>query len=112
LFFLNVILNWGIPFLILLPKATKQSMGVLAIVSLVVLAGHWLDLYLGILPYSGNPTPLSAAWEVGSMLGAAGLFGLVFFTALGRAALVPLGDPFLPESLPASVVRQESVMSA
>ncbi|HLN29045.1 MAG TPA: hypothetical protein VK395_14955 [Gemmataceae bacterium] len=112
LFFLNVILNWGIPFLILLPKATKQSMGVLAIVSLVVLAGHWLDLYLGILPYSGNPTPSSAAWEVGSMLGAAGLFGLVFFTALGRAALVPLGDPFLPESLPASVVRQESVVSA
>jgi len=95
LFFLNIILNWGIPFLILLPKAPKQSMVVLAIVSLVVLAGHWLDLYLGILPYSGNPTPWSAAWEAGLMLGAVGLFGLVFFTALGRAALVPLGDPFL-----------------
>jgi hypothetical protein len=101
LLILNLVLNWGIPFLVLLPRATKQRAGVLAAVAVVILAGRWLDLYLGILPYSGDATPASAAWEVGLLAGALGLFALVFFAALGTAALIPIGDPFLPESLPA-----------
>jgi hypothetical protein len=99
-FLLNLVLNWGIPFLVLLPRATKQRVSVLAGVSVVVLVGRWLDLYLGILPYSGDPAPVSLAWEVGLLAGAAGLFALVFFAALGKAALIPVGDPFLLESLP------------
>jgi hypothetical protein len=100
-FFLNIVLNWVIPFLVLLPRAAKKSAGVLAAVAVVVLAGRWLDLYLGILPYYGDPTPASLAWEVGLLAGAVGLFGLVFFAALGKAALIPIGDLFLPESAPA-----------
>jgi hypothetical protein len=107
LFLLNIVLNWGIPFLVLLPRATKERVGVLAVVSLVVLAGRWLDLYLGILPSSGDPQPASVAWEVGLLVGAAGLFALVFFAALGKAAVIPVGDPFLPESVPALCERLE-----
>jgi hypothetical protein len=101
LFFLNVVLNWAVPFVVLLPRVAKQRAGVLAAVSLMVLAGRWLDLYLQILPRSGGAPLAGAAWEIGLAAGAAGLFALVFFTALRRAALVPLGDPLLPESLPA-----------
>ena len=101
LFVLNIVLGWGIPFVVLLPRATKQRAGVLAAVSLVVLAGRWLDLYLEILPRAGDPPLAGAGWELGLLAGAVGLFGLVFFAALGRAALVPVGDPFLVESLPA-----------
>jgi hypothetical protein len=107
LFILNIVLNWGIPFLVLLPRWTKERFGILAAVSLVVLAGRWLDLYLGILPYAGEPAPVTEAWEVCLMLGAAGLFGLVFFVALRKATLVPVGDPFLAESLPAAEARPE-----
>jgi hypothetical protein len=105
LFFLNLVLNWGIPFVVLLPRATKQRFGILAAVSLVILAGRWLDLYLGILPYFGEPAAETVAWEFGLMLGAAGLFGLVFFAALRKSALIPVGDPYLVESLPPAEAR-------
>jgi hypothetical protein len=101
LFVLNIVLNWGIPFAVLLPRAAKQRLGVLVGVSLVVLAGRWLDLYLEIFPPSGEAPLAGAAWELGLLAGAAGLFVLVFFAALRRAALIPVGDPFLVESLPA-----------
>ncbi|HKI34331.1 MAG TPA: hypothetical protein VKA46_20930 [Gemmataceae bacterium] len=97
---LSIVLNWAIPLAVLLPRATKQHAGVLAAVSLVILVGRWLDLYLQILPRSGGAPLAGAAWEIGLAAGAAGLFGLVFFAALGRAPLVPVGDPFLAESLP------------
>jgi hypothetical protein len=104
LFHLNVVLNWVVPLAVLLPRAARQRVGVLAAVSVVLLAGRWLDLYLQVLPTSGGP-PLGTAWwwEISLAVGAAGLFGLVFFAALGRAALVPVGDPFLAESLPEPV---------
>jgi hypothetical protein len=107
LFFLNVVLNWCIPFLVLMPRATKERVGVLAAVSLVVLAGRCLDLYLGILPCSCDPAPAWAAWEVGLLVGASGLFALVFLAAFGTAALLPVRDPFLMESLPRPGERLE-----
>jgi hypothetical protein len=108
LFILNIVLNWGIPFLVLLPKAAKQSIGVLAAVSLLLLAGRWLDLYITILPYSGDPTPTTLMWEIGLLAGAAGLFALVIFAVMGKAAVIPVGDPFLSESLPAARTLSES----
>ena len=100
LFILNIVLSWGIPFVVLLSQAAKRRVAVLAAVSVVVLAGRWLDLYLQILPPSGNAPLAGAAWEIGLAVGAMGLFALAFFAALGRAAVLPVGDPFLAESLP------------
>jgi hypothetical protein len=102
LFYLNLVLGWVVPLVVLLPRAARRRVGVLAAVSVVLLAGRWLDLYLQILPRAGG-APLGGAawWEVGLAAGAMGLFGLVFFAALGRAALIPVRDPFLPESRPA-----------
>jgi hypothetical protein len=107
LFVVNLVLNWAIPFIILLPRATKRRAGILTTVAVVVLAGRWLDLYLGILPGFGEPAWDSAVWEIGMLAGAAGLLGLAFLVALTRAALVPVRDPFLSESLPALWNRAE-----
>ncbi len=98
LFLLNLLLNWAVPFLVLLPQAAKQSPRVLGAASVVVLAGRALDLYLMILPPFA-PRPVFGVWEAGVLLGAAGLFILVFLRALRQAPLVPVGDPFLLESL-------------
>jgi hypothetical protein len=103
LFYLNVVLNWVVPLAVLLPQAAKRRVGVVAAVALVVLAGRWLDLYLQILPPTGEAPLTGAAWEIGLAAGAAGVFGLAFLTGLGRSPLVPIGDPFLPESVPAPV---------
>ncbi len=97
----SLVLNWGVPFVVLLPRSSKRSAGVLVKVCCAVLLGRWLDLYVLILPAAGCG-PVPGAAEVGLLLAAAGLALLVFFSALRRAPLVPVNDPFLPESWHAS----------
>jgi hypothetical protein len=89
-------LNWGIPFLVLLIREAKCRPGILAVVSLLILAGRWVDLYLMIAPSQGQGETLAIPGfvEAGVTLGAAGMAGLAVFWALGKAPLVPVNDPF------------------
>ena len=98
LFILNLALNWAVPFFALLPRTNKQSAAVLAKVCLVLLAGRWLDLYLMIMP-TFSPVPRIGLWELGGAAALFGAFALAFFAALRSAALIPLRDPYLSESL-------------
>ncbi|MBI3669610.1 MAG: hypothetical protein HY237_07525 [Acidobacteria bacterium] len=99
LFLLNFIINWVVPFLALLPRGNKRNPRVLVTISIVVLLGRALDLYLMILPPFSGAQPVFGIWEAGVLLGTVGLFALVVLRALRQAPLVPIGDPFLPESL-------------
>ena len=98
LFALNVVLNWGLPFLVLLGRRAKRNPWVLLSVAGVVLVGRWLDLHLLIRPPLGAGTPGLGWLEVASLIGYTGLFVLVVRWALGAAPLVPRRDPLLPES--------------
>ena len=75
LFLANVVLNWGVPFVVLLFQRAKESPHVLLGITVVILLGRWLDLYLMVLPpvVSGGP-----------MIGDAGLFA----ATMGLAALI------------------------
>lgn len=95
LFVLNLVLNWVVPFFTLLPRAAKQNPGVLVKISLVLLAGRWLDLYLMIAPPVVGSTPRVGVWEIGLTAGAAAAFTLLLFAALKRAPLVPQKDALL-----------------
>jgi hypothetical protein len=99
LFVLNLVLNWAVPFFALLPRMNKQKIGVLVRVSIALLVGRWLDLYLMIMPPFSGGKPRIGIWEIGLVAGLVGVFGLGFFAALGRAPLVPVRDPYLAESL-------------
>jgi hypothetical protein len=52
-----------------------------------------------ILPPIAGEQPVFGVWEIGLMLGAAGLFFLALFHVLPKANAVPVKDPFLIESL-------------
>jgi hypothetical protein len=93
LFLLNVVLNWGVPFVVLLFRKAKQSPSVLLAVAACVLLGRWLDLYLMILPAVGEAAPLPEVGGVGVFLGALALAVLLIGRALGRAHLIPINDP-------------------
>ena len=99
LFFLNVVLNWGVPFLVLLPQKAKRSPGVLAKVAVVVLLGRWLDLYQMILPPIAGTAPHFGLPEIAPVACAGALFLLVFKKRFDSAPPVPVGDPYLEESL-------------
>lgn len=101
LFHLNVLLNWVVPFVVLLPRWTKINRNVLLATAVVVLVGRWIDLYLMILPpLGGGPLPAFGILEAGLAAGGAGVFLLVVPRELGKASLLPVHDPYLVESLP------------
>jgi hypothetical protein len=98
LFLLNLFVNWVVPFVVLLPRAAKRSARVLAAVCVVLLVGHWLDLYLVIMPETWSG-PMAGPLEAMIPLGYAGLFFYIVARALTQAPLVPRHDPYLEESL-------------
>lgn len=66
---LHFALMWVVPFLVLLPDKAKRNRTVLLRVSVVVLIGHWLDLYVTIVP-AHSPEPRLTGWDLAIALGA------------------------------------------
>jgi hypothetical protein len=89
LFVLNFALNWAIPFFVLLPRAAKRSPSVLLKVSIILLAGRWLDLYLAFAPPLAE-TPAFGFSEVGALLVALTAAGMLLRRAIPHA---PPMDP-------------------
>jgi hypothetical protein len=100
LFLLNVAVNWLIPFLVLLPVQAKRSSSVMAKVAALLLIGRWLDLYLMVMPVvSSSQSARVGFWELGLLAGAIGLVPLLMVKGLNAAALVPVNDSRLQQSL-------------
>ncbi|MCC6365278.1 MAG: hypothetical protein IT165_17320 [Bryobacterales bacterium] len=99
LFLVNVVLNWGVPFLILLSSAAKRTPAVLASMAILVLVGRWLDLYLMVMPPATHGKVALPWMEIGMMVGAMALFVLTFLAWFRRAPQVPVRDPLLSQSL-------------
>lgn len=68
LFWGVVVVEWIVPFLALLPEQTKRNRTVLLRVAIAVLIGHWLDLYVTIIP-AHSPEPRLTGWELALALG-------------------------------------------
>ena len=102
-------MNWAIPFLVLLPMPNKKNPKILFAVASVLLLGHWLDLYLQIMPgvshfaahHAGADVhgPFFGPIEVGAVLCLGGLFVAVVLKMLEKQPLLPNNDPYLVESL-------------
>ncbi len=97
---LNVVLNWFIPFIVLLPKQTKRNDKILLQMAIVLLIGHWLDLYIMVMPVFLGAQPTLSLWEIGPMMGFVALFFLVVLHKLSKVPVIPRNDPYLVESLP------------
>ncbi len=97
---LNVILNWFLPFIVLLPRQTKRNDKVLLQMSIVLLIGHWLDLYIMVMPVFLGAQPTLSIWEIGPMVGFVSLFFWFVLRKLSKVPIVPVNDPYLVESIP------------
>lgn len=99
LFYFNFIVNFVVPFLVLMPRASKRSPGLVKRVCILLLIGHWLDLYLLVMPGIAEGNVAIGVTDVLITLGYAGLFVFCTGLALTRGKLMPVGSPVLAESL-------------
>ncbi|MEL6588567.1 MAG: quinol:cytochrome C oxidoreductase [Bacteroidota bacterium] len=99
MFYLNVLVNFAIPFIGLMTRNAKRRPEVFVPIGLIVLYGHWHDLFVMIMPGAVGQFAGIGFLEIGSFLLFAGIFIAVVFRALSRANLVPSNHPYLEESL-------------
>lgn len=98
LFFANILINWFLPFIVLMPRKTSRSKPVMVPVILILMVGQYIDLYYDIWPAVLHEAKFGLL-EIGTFAGYLGLFALVTATALSKANLVPKNHPYLEESL-------------
>ena len=99
-FYINLILNFVVPFLLLMTRKSKRVFGMLVPVSIIVIIGHWFDLYMMIMPGAvGGEASGFGIVEIGLTIGFLGLFGLITFHALTKAPLAPKNHPYFKESM-------------
>jgi Ni/Fe-hydrogenase subunit HybB-like protein len=94
----SVLLNWVIPFILLLPRASKRSERTLIVASAIILVGQLMDVLQLVMP--GLQSAPTIGWiELVVPLGIPALLIVLLSNRLGKAADLPRGDPLLQESL-------------
>lgn len=104
LFLASFAINWIIPFFTLLPRANKRSARVMIAMAVLVLVGHWVDMYLMVMP-SRWEAPRFGPLELAMAAGTVGMIGWIVTRGLARAPLVPPHEPVL--ALRAGTLHEE-----
>ncbi|WP_439879943.1 quinol:cytochrome C oxidoreductase [Pontibacter sp. MBLB2868] len=99
IFFMNLIVNFVFPFLVLMTRDAKRQMIMLKIVTIAILVGHWFDFYLMMMPGTMRSDAGIGFIEIGTALIFLGVFLITFTKGLTKASLVPVNHPFLEESV-------------
>lgn len=99
IFYANLILNFVLPFLLLMTRDAKRHIAMLKVVCPIVIVGHWFDFYNmitpGIMQYNGGIGLL----EIGLACIFFALFLWVSLSALSKMPLVAKNHPMMGESL-------------
>lgn len=99
LFFLNLIINFLAPLLILMKRGSKRNYGTISMMAVLILFGHWIDFYQMVFPsISEDHVPFMLA-DLGVALGFVGLIMFVTGRTLAKYPLYARNHPFLKESI-------------
>ncbi len=99
MFFFNMIINFAFPFLALMTRDSKRKFGMLKIVVIAVILGHWFDFYQMIMPGVTKGTSGFGFMELGAALAFGSAFILVVTNTMTKAKLIPAKHPMLEEAL-------------
>ncbi|PWG06093.1 quinol:cytochrome C oxidoreductase [Polaribacter aquimarinus] len=91
-------MNFAFPILLLLNSDFKSIPWFVIIGGLVILAGHYVDVFVMVMPAT-----VGAQWsfgipELSSLLFFLGIFIYATFSSFAKASPIPKGNPFLEES--------------
>jgi hypothetical protein len=93
-----VVMNFVFPILLLINSEFKSKPWFVFIGGIVILAGHYIDVFVMVMP-----STVGANWgfgipEISSILFFLGLFIYTVFSSFAKANPVAIGNPFLKES--------------
>ena len=97
-FFGMVAMNFIFPLLLLMNSDYKRIPWFVVMAGVVILCGHYLDIFNMIMPATVGDRWSIGIPEVGAICLFAGLFMLFVFTALSKAPLLAKRNPFVKES--------------
>lgn len=99
LYFGMFFINFVFPMLILMSRDAKRDAGILTFVGVIILLGHWLDVYIMVSAGSLGANAQLGLLELGMLLLMAGVFIFLLLKNLAKAPLMPANHPFLDESM-------------
>lgn len=100
-YWVNIVLNFVAPILILMPRPNKRNYFVVSLVAVIIIFGHWIDFFQMIMP----GTAVAENWDKPFLLSlslACGFAGLIIYLVaqkLTKAPLVPQNNPLLKETI-------------
>lgn len=98
-YWLNLILNFVCPILILMPRPNKRNYFVVALVAIIILVGHWIDFYQMVMPATVGSEWHLGWYEFGILCGFVGLLMYLVSNKLTKAPLIPQNNPLLKETI-------------
>lgn len=99
IFYLNLIMNFVLPFLLLMTRDAKRQMSTLKLVCPIIIVGHWFDFFNMVTPGVVQHDGGVGFMEIGLALIFVSLFLLVVLSNLTKLPLFGKNDPMLQESL-------------
>ena len=98
IFFLNLIINFAVPFLLLMRRGSKRNYTTIAVLAVLIIIGHWVDFYQMVMPGTMHEHYSLGWFEFGILALYAGLIMLFVGKGLTKKPLVAEHHPFIKES--------------
>ncbi len=99
IFFLNLIVNFVLPFLLLMKRGSKRNYTTMVFLGVLIILGHWLDFYQMVMPGVLGEHYSLGWFEFGILALYAGLIMHFVGKALASKPLVSINHPLLKESI-------------
>ncbi len=98
-FFLNLVINFVTPFLLLMKAGAKRNYTIVTFAAILIIFGHWIDFYQMVMPGSLQEHAKLSWFEYGIAIGYVGLIIWLTGRALEKRPLIPMHHPLLKESI-------------
>ncbi len=92
-------MNFLFPMILLMSRDAKRNFGFLVFVGCIIFVGHWLDVFMMVMPATVNGHWHLGWMEIGMGLGFLGLLLYVIHSSLAKRSLMVQQHPYLEESL-------------
>lgn len=99
IFFLNLIINFVLPFLLLMRRGSKRNYTTMTFVAVLIILGHWVDFYQMVMPGTMHEHYSLGWFEFGILIFYAGLIMYFVGRGLSKKPLLAVHHPFVKESL-------------